>query len=143
MPLNDYLSGAQSGRYNTGYSQPGYKPPKPVTPGASGYFKPHEQTSFFEGNPQSALNAFSPQFGGGTKKRALQSSLGAILDQYKGGVARNLLEGNPGPAGGFVDFLGGGRGYDKPFDFDAFYQKNFSGLENRSDAQYKPSYRYI
>ena len=100
MPLGDYLSGAATGRYNTGYSQPGYKPPKPVTPGASGYFKPHEQTSFFEGDPQLALNAFSGQFGGGTKKRALKSSLGDILGQYKGSVARSLLEGNTPPAGG-------------------------------------------
>lgn len=142
MPYDDLIDSFAPTRSLTGLSNPNYQKPQAPQQAEHGFLQPHERTQYFEDNPQQALGAFSGLFGTGNQKRRIQDSLGPIMDSYLGNLGQSIL-GGESPQGGFVDYLGGTRGYEKPFDFQSFYHQQFPGAGARDDAQSDPSIRYL
>ena len=142
MGIGDSIDSYSPTRHISGLRNPNYKAPQQPDMNQNGFLQPHERTGYFEQNPRQALQAFEPQFGTGRKRRTLMDSLNPIMDEYLGGLGRQIMSGGNPPVGGFSDFLGGTRGYDKPFDFNSFYYQNNPGATARGDAQFDPSIRY-
>ena len=129
-------------RRQSGLWNPNFRAAQPPEMASHGFLAPHERTDYFEQNPRQAFQAFSGLFGTGDKRRSLEQSLSPIMDIYLGNLGQQILGGSS-PQGGFVDFLAGTRGYDKPFDFDQFYNQENPGATERSDAAFQPSIRYL
>ena len=144
MALDSFIGGSFSPtRFQTGRSDPNYQAPDALTPGKHPWLQDFERSQYLEDNPRQAFQAFSPQFGTGTKRQGILGGFDTILDQYLGNLGRNVMEGDRAPVGGFGDFLAGTRGYDQPFDFDKFFHDMYPGAIERADAMHQPSIRYL